>query len=162
MPGKTSVSFSGSTSERPASTAFRVCDNRSFDYRVAGSARGDVQAFENGHAAGDQGAERAGEARDGDLAQQHANERQLQQDMIDGVAALRRSVPELQGDADADEEHENQEAVDAADEIAQPDDDAGGKRQVDAEAVEQRGENRDDLPKQQGDDPPAMPMTATG
>ena len=72
--------------------------------------------------------------------------------MIQSVATLGRSVPELQCNADANDEHENQKAVDAADELAHPDNDAGGKRQVDAEAVEQCGENRNDLPEQERDD----------
>ncbi len=72
--------------------------------------------------------------------------------MIESVTSLGSSVPEFQRDADANDEHENQKAIDATDELTHPDNDAGGKRQVDAEAIEQGGENRNDLPKQERDD----------
>ena len=42
------------------------------DDRVAGGPGGDLEGVEDRHAGGEQGAERAGEARDGDLAQQRA------------------------------------------------------------------------------------------
>jgi len=52
----------------------------------------------------------------------------------------------------ADEPDQNQQAEIAANEIAEPDNDSRGQRQFDAEACEQRRENRNDLPKQQRDD----------
>ncbi len=52
---------------------------RFFQHLVAGGPGGDAQTFENGHARGDQGAEGTGEAGHGDLTQQQAEDRQLQQ-----------------------------------------------------------------------------------
>ena len=47
------------------------------DDHVAGGLAGDVERLENGNAAGDEGAEGAREARDGALAGQIAEEREL-------------------------------------------------------------------------------------
>src|SRR5580658_4090178 len=122
------------------------------DDRVARGARGDVQTFQDGHAAGDQGAERPGEAGDGDFSHERTDQRNLQDYRVNRHAALRSAIPGLQGEHGAGEEQGDDEAVDAANEIAQHDDDARGQRQVDAQTVEELGENRHDLPQQQDDD----------
>src|SRR6202789_4145990 len=122
------------------------------DDRVTGGARSDVQAFQDGHAAGDQGTERPGEARDGDLSHERTDERNFQNEGVNRHAALRSAIPGLQGEGAPSEEKENEEAGDAANEIAQHDDDARGQGQVDAQPVEELGENRHDLPQQQDDD----------
>src|ERR1700733_3781785 len=122
------------------------------DDRVSGGPRGDVQAFQDGHAAGDQSAERPGEAGDGDLSHEWTDQRNFQNDGVNRHAALRRAIPGLQGEHATREEQGDDEAVDAADEIAEHDDDARGQRQVHTQAVEELGENRHDLPEQQDDD----------
>ena len=68
--------------------------------------------------------------------------------LIDGHSSLRRPVPDFERDAGADEEHQNQESENAARRNCSADDDARRQRQVRAQADEQRGENRHDLPKQ--------------
>src|SRR5271156_5363085 len=121
------------------------------DDGVAGSARGDVQTLEDGHAAGDQGAEGAREARDGDLSHQRADQRNLQDDGVNHHATLGCAVPGFQGENGAGKERGDEQAVDAADKVGHPDNDAGGQRQVHAQAVEELGEDRDDFPQQQDD-----------
>src|SRR5580658_10799244 len=131
---------------------FARLDDGALDDSVAGSARGDVQALQDGHAAGDQGAEGAGKARDGDLSHQWADQRNLKNHGVNRHATLRRAVPGFHGDHASDAEHGDDEAVDAADKFAHLNDDARGQRQVHAQAVEELSENRDDFPQQQDDD----------
>src|SRR5271156_36452 len=123
-----------------------------FDDRVTRGARGDVQTFENGYAAGDQGAQGAREARDGDLSHERADQRNLQNDGVNRHATLGCAVPGFQSEQAADKECGDDQAVDAADEFAHHDHDARGKGQVHTQAVEKLGEDRDDLPQQQDDD----------
>ena len=123
-----------------------------FDDRVSGSLRRNVQAFEDGHAGGDQRSEGSGKAGDGDLAHQDTEHRQFQHYGVNGkrpcgVPYQIFSPNTMAAKADNDQKTEN-----AADEIAQADDDFGRQRQIDAQAREQRGENRNDFPQQQGDD----------
>ena len=59
-------------------------------------------------------------------------------------------------DNDAHARHHDQKSENAADEVAQPDDDFRRQRQVHAQAREQRRENRHDLPEQQCDDAAAI------
>src|ERR1700691_2497367 len=122
------------------------------DDRVTGGARGDVQTFQDGHAAGDQSAERPGEAGDGDLSHERTDQRNFQNDRVNRHAALRRAIPGLQGEHATRNEQGDDETVDAADEIAEHDDDARRQRQVHAPTVEELGKNRHDLPQQQDDD----------
>src|SRR6267378_216500 len=51
----------------------------------------------------------------------------------------------------APEGHEHEQAENAADKITESDDDFRGQREIHAKARKQRGENRHDLPEQQGD-----------
>src|SRR5580692_9207298 len=131
---------------------FARLSDGALDDGVTRGARGDVQTFENGHTAGDQGAKGSGKARDGDLSHQRTDQRNLQNHGVNRHAALRRAVPGFQGEYGTDEERGDDQTVDAADEIAQHDHDARGQRQVDTQAVEELGENRNDLPQQQNDD----------
>src|SRR5207248_3305795 len=122
------------------------------DDGVARGSGGDVQTFQNGHAAGDQRSQGSSKAGDGDLPHQHAHNRQLQNDGIHNQAALRRAVPDFQPDDDSDKGEENQEPEYTSNEVAECDDDSRGKRKVHAKACEQGCENGNDFPEEQYDD----------
>ena len=109
--------------ERLANVAERFLDDR-----VPRRAPRNVQTFENRDAGGDQSSQRAGEPGNSDLAKQDPNQGNPEQRGINGVSAAVSTVPNLQADARADNREENQESEDAADKIAEPDDDAGGQR----------------------------------
>src|SRR5207249_4762564 len=57
------------------------------DDDVAGGFFDDGQGLEDGHAAADEGAEGAGEARDGDLVYDRADDRHLQFELVPNMAA---------------------------------------------------------------------------
>ena len=62
---------------------------RFFQNRVARGSGGNRQAFENRHAGCNQRAERPGEAAHGDLAQQRSDDRDVEQSLVEVIAAAR-------------------------------------------------------------------------
>jgi hypothetical protein len=126
-----------------------------FEDDVAGGARRDVERLKYRHARREKRGERAREARDGDLAQYAADDRHLQHQPVEHPPPLRRLVVSAYGDDRPDDDAEDDEAVDAGEEVADADDDAGGERQLLAGA-EQAGEDvlerGDDEDHDDGDD----------
>ena len=106
--------------------------------------------------------ERAAEAGHGDLAQQHPEDRHLEQDAVDDALALRRLVIAAEARRSCAEADAADHPPVVADEVRERDDDARRQRQRRAEAREERGEDRDDLPENDRDDDTAIEMTATG
>src|SRR5581483_9748294 len=124
---------------------------RALEHGVAGCARGDGETFQDGHAGGDQSAERAAEARDRDLAQQHADNRKVEQELVEVVAAFGMLGDLLDGNDQRDQagdEHPRE----AAHEVAGAHDDAGGQRKVNTQAGEQLRKRGDDELQQAADD----------
>lgn len=123
--------------------------DRLFDDDVAGGARRDVERLQDGHARRQKRRERAREARDRDLAQDRADDGQLQRQRVNQPAALRRLVVGAHGEDQADDDAEDDEAVDAREEVADANDDArrerellAGAEQPDEDALE-RGDDED-------------------
>src|ERR1700720_4338440 len=120
------------------------------DDGVAGGLGGDFEAVEDRHARGGQGGEGAAEACHRDLAQQHADHRDLEQRAIDDPAAAVGLVPPGHAEAGGDDDGDDEDEV-AADDVAGPHYDAGDQRQLAAQAGEQLGEDRDHLPQDDED-----------
>src|SRR6266849_1137292 len=125
---------------------------RPFHYRVARRLRRNVQPFQNRHTGRNQGAQRPCESRHRNLAHQDSQNRQLQNDGIHDEASLRSSVPHFESEDASGDAYHDQQAKDAAHEVAQPDDDLRWQRQVHAQSGEEGRENRYHLPQQKGDD----------
>src|SRR6266700_4123674 len=142
MPGNTSASF-----ERLSHLLQSL-----LDHRITGGLGGDVETLENGHAAGDQRAERSRKTRHGNLSHQNANDRQLQDNGVEYEPALPRAIPDLQAKECAHNGHEEEKTKNAANEIAHGYDDFRRQRQIHAEASKQSCENRHHFPEQQSDD----------
>src|SRR5579875_3550646 len=88
MGGKTLLSMSGSAIVRPLAMLARA-DDGALDDLVAGGAGGDRERVQDGHARRDERAERAGEAGDGRLADELAEDEHLEQRRVDPeLAAL--------------------------------------------------------------------------
>src|SRR5260370_40438191 len=121
------------------------------DDGLPASLGGHVQTLKDVHAAGDQRTEGSGKSGHGDFSHQQAQNRELQDDGIEDKAALRSSVPDLQSQDNTGKSDQDKQTKNTADEIAHGDDDFCGQGQVHAKAREQGGENRNDLPEQQGD-----------
>src|ERR1700682_87424 len=114
--------------------------------------RGDVQAFEDGYAAGDERTEGTCEARHGNFSEQHTNQRRLQKGGVDYVASLGRSVPNFDPKNRSHECDQEGKAEITPDEVAHADDYSGRQRQRHAQACEQRCKDGHDFPEQQDDD----------
>ena len=97
-----------------------------FDYGIPCRPRRDIQSLEDGHARGNQSAQRAREPGHRNLAQENAYQRQLQERTVEDETALFRSVPELQGNGHGDKDDKNQQPEDAAYKIAQRDNNSRG------------------------------------
>jgi hypothetical protein len=104
--------------------------DRVFEDDVAGGAGRDLQGLEDGHARREQRRERAREARDRNLAQDAAEDGQLEHERVEQPAPLRRAVVELDADDRPDDGAEDDEPADAGEEVADADDDAGGEREL--------------------------------
>jgi hypothetical protein len=113
--------------------------HRSFDHAIAGGARGDPEAFEDGHAGRDEGAQGTREAGHRDLADQGPDDGQLEEQGVDGRAAFFRPVVGAEGkDAPNDSRKDEQDI--ASHEVGEPDHDLGGKRQLGPQVLEHLGE----------------------
>src|ERR1700682_637222 len=114
--------------------------------------RGDVQAFEDGYAAGDERTEGTCEARHGNFSEQHTNQRRLQKGGVDYVASLGRSVPNFDPKNRSHECDQEGKAAITPDEGATADAYSGRQGQRHAQACEQRCKDGHDFPEQQDDD----------
>src|ERR1700722_4997593 len=141
MPGKTSVSFSGSTRERPASTAFRV-----WMMAFSTTAFPEVRAVMSKPS-------RIGTP----LAISVPSVR------VNRATAILRSngptrgtfrtsvsiaIPKLERETRPPHKHRDHQAVDAADKVTQHNHDACWQWQINAQAIKQRGKDRYDLPQE--------------
>ncbi len=128
-----------------------------FEDDVAGGARRDVERLEDGDARREERGERTREARDGDLAQYRADDRNLQHQPVEHPPALRRLVVGAYGDDRRDGDAQDDEAVDAREEVADADDDARRERELLAgaeqagEDVLERGDDEDHDDRDDGD-----------
>src|SRR6266481_6232903 len=131
---------------------FAHLEQRLFHNRVTRRSRGNVQPFQNRHTGRNQGAQRPREPRHGNLAHQYAKYRQLQNYAVQEISSPGRSVPDLHPEDACDDRNHDQQPEDAANEIAQTNDDFRRQRQIDTQSREQRRENRNHLPEQKDDD----------
>src|SRR6185369_13946164 len=125
--------------------------DRPLDDAVAGRTRGDEQTFQDRNAGGDERAERPGEARDGDLANQHADDRHFQQKRVDHVAALIGVVVALER-VDRAGAHAHHDEHVLLRELRDVHDDFRGQREIGAETLEHLGEGGDDEDHHEHDD----------
>src|SRR5437867_1998095 len=121
------------------------------DDSVAGRASRDEEPLEDGNAGRDERAQRPGEPGDRDLADQHAEDRHLEQEGVDHVAALVGVVVALDPVDDAGAHADHQQDV-ALRELRDEHDDLGRQRELRAQALEHLGERRDDEDHHEHDD----------
>src|ERR1700735_4871894 len=151
IPGKTSVSFNGSTNERPASTAFRV-----WMMAFSTTALPEVRAvISNPSRIGTPLAINVPSVRVNRATAILRSNGPTSGTLSTSVssAILPEGVPyqNLNRKAAADTEHRDHQTVNAANKVAQHNHDASWKRQVHTQSIEQRGENRHDLPQEKND-----------
>src|SRR5215470_16666924 len=123
----------------------------SLDDPIAGRARGDEQPLEDRDAGRDERPERPREARDGNFADEHADDRYLQEESIDHVAAVLSVVVALER-VDHAGAHAHHEQDVLLREFRQPHHDHRRQRQVGAEPLEHLRERRDDEDHHEHDD----------
>src|SRR5438445_648343 len=121
------------------------------DDPVAGRASRDEEPLEDGNAGRDERAEGPGEPGDRDLADQHAEDRHLEQEGVDHVAALVGVVVALDPVDDTGAHADHDEDVPLR-ELRDEHDDLGRQRKLGAEALEHLRERRDDEDHHEHDD----------
>src|SRR6202047_1332251 len=114
---------------------------RFFKHGIARGAGSDGQAFENGNARGNERAQGSGETRDRDLAQQHADDGQLEQHGVEVIAATRMLANLLDAEEQADATHDK-EPPEMAHESTEADDDAGRQRKRNSQSDKEVCEDR--------------------
>src|SRR5208282_5656810 len=140
MLGKTPHSRSGSTMVRPSSIALRTFINASSSTLLP-EVRAVIQAFENWNAGGNERAQGSGETGTCDLAQQQAEDGQLEQHGVKVIAATRVLADLLDAIDQASAAH-NKGPPEMAHEITEADDNAGGQRKRNSQADEEVGKDR--------------------
>ncbi len=112
------------------------------NHSVARRARRDLQPVENADAGADERAERAREARHGRLAEEIAEHRDLEQELVDVEAPVGRRIVAL-GEEDRAVRAEAERPPVARQELRESDDDARGQRQCEVHRGEHVLEHRD-------------------
>src|SRR3989338_3632747 len=110
---------------------------------VPGRLGDDLQGTQDGHAGLDECRERPGEAGDEHLLEQLADDRNLQDRLVEPQPPAGRADVELE-EADEENQHHRLDNQVAAHELAQAQEDAGRQRQLAAEGTEDLLELRDD------------------
>ena len=119
------------------------------NHHIARGARRDFQPVENGDTGRNQRAEGAGEARDGRFAQQVAQDRQAEQQLVDLQLARGGLVIPVQGE-DAEACGGNDRPPEVLEDVARADHDAGRQRQREVHGREHVLERRDHENEQHG------------
>ena len=123
--------------------------DRVFDDGVSSGLGGDLEAFEDRYTRRSQGRQRAAEPGDGDLANQHSEDRRPEHDRVDNSSATVGLV--VGADCHVDSEHGKCDRPGVGgNRITRLHHHAGEKRKLAAKAGEELGEDRNDLPE---DDP---------
>src|SRR5580704_2168144 len=97
-----------------------------FQHRVARGSGGDGQTFQNGDTRGDQSAQSAREPAHRDLAQQRADDGQMEQELVEVITPL-GALPDRFKAEDPSHTSHNENPPETLHESAQPHHDAGGK-----------------------------------
>src|SRR3984893_17272454 len=124
---------------------------RFFKHGIARGSGSDGQAYENRNARGNERAQGSGETGDCDLAQQHADDGQLEQHGVEVIAATRMLANLLDAEEDANAAHDK-EPPEMTHEGAKADDDAGRQRKRNSQSDKKIGEDRHHPLEQRGHD----------
>ncbi len=153
MPGKTSGFLQRFGEGFTFFESFADLEERSFDDRVSGSPGGDVQALKDRDAAGNEGAERASEAGDRNLAHQDSEDGQLEDDGVDhNLPPVSVPYQIFMPKMPAKRPTKISRPKILPTKWLKADDDFRREWKVNAQARKQSGENRNDLPEKQRDD----------